>query len=64
MPVKPRKPQDKAHVNTRVDAERQWWSQKLGVSEDELVKAVDTVGDSSAAVARHLTHPEGKPEQA
>lgn len=65
MPVKPRKPRDKAHVNLNEEGEREWWSNKLGVSSDELARAVDTVGDSSSAVARHLTHPEQpKPDQA
>lgn len=65
MPVKPRKPRDKAHVNLREEGECEWWSNKLGVSPDELARAVRMVGDSSAAVARHLTHPdEPKPDQA
>jgi hypothetical protein len=58
MADNPKKPKDKAHVNLEEDGERQWWSQKLGVSQDELMKAVDTVGDSSAAVAKHLSKPD------
>ncbi len=65
MAVKPKKPRDKAHVNLREAGEREWWSNKLGVSSDELAKAVDTVGESSSAVARHLTNPDlPKPDQA
>lgn len=65
MPVKPKKPRDKAHVNLSEAGEREWWSNKLGVSADELARAVDTVGDSSSAVARHLSQPApAKPDQA
>ncbi len=48
MAVKPKKPRDKAHVNLREAGEREWWSNKLGVSSDELAKA----GRGIAAIAR------------
>lgn len=59
---KARKPKDRAHVNLRHEGERQYWSEKFGVSPGELAKAVDTVGDSSSAIAKHLTTRERAPE--
>jgi hypothetical protein len=49
-----RGPQDRARVNIEQDYERRWWSKKWGVSEDRLIKAVDDVGNSASAVAKHL----------
>jgi len=56
-PPKARKPKDRARVNLGHDGERQYWTEKFGVSPDQLSKAVDEVGDSSSAIAKHLTRP-------
>jgi hypothetical protein len=45
---------DRARVNIEEDYERRYWSEKFGVSQDELMKAVDEVGNSAKAVARQL----------
>jgi hypothetical protein len=55
--VKPRKPRDRSKVNLDHAGERQYWSEKFGVSADELSQAIDRVGESSSAVAKHLTRP-------
>lgn len=52
--LKDRGPQDRARINTDEDYERRYWSEKFGVSQDELIKAVNEVGNSSKAVARQL----------
>jgi hypothetical protein len=36
------------------DYEVEYWTQKFGVPRTELQKAVDAVGNSAAAVERHL----------
>jgi len=51
---KDRGPQDRARVNVDQDYERQYWTKKFGVSEDELRNAVKEVGPAADAVARQL----------
>jgi len=47
-------PQDRSRINTSEDYEVRYWSQKFGVSADELKAAVKKVGNSVAAVEREL----------
>ena len=45
---------DRDRINLSEDYEVQYWTQALGVSEDELREAVDAVGSTSEAVRNHL----------
>jgi hypothetical protein len=49
-----RGPQDRSRINTGEDYEVRYWSEKFGVSAEELKAAVKKVGDSAAAVEREL----------
>jgi hypothetical protein len=49
-----RGPQDRSRINTAEDYEVRYWSEKFGVSAEELKAAVKKVGDSAAAVEREL----------
>jgi hypothetical protein len=49
-----RGPQDSARIAMGKDYEVAYWTDKLGVSRDRLQHAVDAVGNSAAAVERHL----------
>lgn len=51
--------QDRARINVNEDHEVRYWTQALGVSEEQLRKAVAAVGVSADAVRQHL----GKPQQ-
>lgn len=51
---KKRGPQDAAKVNTHESYELDYWSQKFGVTSDQLKAAVKEVGSGSAAVEAHL----------
>jgi Protein of unknown function (DUF3606) len=44
--------QDDARINVDQDHERRYWSEKLGVSRDELRKAVQTAGPMVKDVQR------------
>ena len=46
--------QDRDRINVNEDYELRDWSKKLGVSGDELRKAVQKVGTSAEAVRKHL----------
>ena len=46
--------QDRSRINTGEDYEVRYWSEKFGVSAEELKAAVKKVGDSAAAVEREL----------
>lgn len=46
--------QDRARINVNEDYELRDWSKKFGVTPDQLKKAVDAVGTSTAAVQAHL----------
>jgi len=48
--------QDRNRINTSEDHEVRYWSQKFGVSADQLKAAVKKVGNSSDAVEKELTH--------
>ncbi len=53
-----RGPQDRARVNLSEPHEVKYWTQKWGVSAEQLKQAVTKAGTSAAAVARQL----GKPD--
>jgi hypothetical protein len=46
--------QDRTRINVNQDYELRDWSKKLGVSPDELKKAVASVGDRAKDVEAHL----------
>jgi len=46
--------QDRSRINVNQDYELRDWSKKLGVSPDELKKAVASVGDRAKDVEAHL----------
>ncbi|WP_339036294.1 DUF3606 domain-containing protein [Bradyrhizobium symbiodeficiens] len=45
---------DRSKINMHEDFEVKYWTKQLGVSNDELKKAVDKVGNSAAAVRKEL----------
>jgi hypothetical protein len=49
-----RGPQDRARINVHEDWEVRYWTEALGVSKEELERAVEQVGPSAAAVREHL----------
>jgi hypothetical protein len=51
---KDRGAQDRSRVNVRQDHEVRYWTQKWGVTKEQLVAAVKKVGVSVAAVAKQL----------
>ena len=46
--------QDCTRINTSEDHEVRYWSQKFGVSADQLKAAVKKVGNSASAVEKEL----------
>ena len=46
--------QDRARINVNEDYELRHWSQKFGVSQDELRAAVKAVGSKAEDVESHL----------
>jgi hypothetical protein len=52
--LKNRGAQDRARVNVNEDHEVRYWTQKWGVSKEQLAAAVKKVGVSADAVAREL----------
>ena len=46
--------QDRARINVNEDYEVRHWCKSLGVTEDELRKAVAAVGDRADEVREHL----------
>jgi hypothetical protein len=52
--LKSRGAQDRARVNVNEDHEVRYWTQKWGVSKEQLAAAVKKVGVSVDAVAREL----------
>ena len=49
-----RGPQDRTRIALGEENEVRYWTSKWGISRDELADAVKAVGNSAAAVARHL----------
>lgn len=45
---------DRDRINVNEDYELQYWSEKFGVSRDELKKAVEAVGTTTKAVQEYL----------
>jgi Protein of unknown function (DUF3606) len=46
--------QDRTRINTSEDYELRYWSEKFGVSQDQLKAAVQKVGNSVSAVEKEL----------
>jgi uncharacterized protein DUF3606 len=46
--------QDRTRINTNEDYELRYWSEKFGVSQDQLKAAVNKVGNSVSAVEKEL----------
>ncbi|WP_305822201.1 DUF3606 domain-containing protein [Massilia brevitalea] len=46
--------QDRSRINVHEDYEVRHWTEALGVSKEELEKAVKAVGPSVSAVREHL----------
>jgi hypothetical protein len=57
--LKNRGAQDRSRVNVHEDHEVRYWTEKWGVTKDQLTKAVERAGVSAQAVARELgkSHP-------
>ena len=51
--------QDRQRIDINEKWERQYWTGKLGVTEDELKKAVDQVGVMSKDVEAYFTRHKG-----
>ena len=51
---------DRKRINVDQDYEVRYWSEKLGVSADELRNAVKNVGPMADAVEQHLRGPNAK----
>ncbi len=49
-----RRPQDSSRIDVSEDYELQYWSEKFGVTHEELKKAVAKVGVSADAVAAYF----------
>ena len=49
-----RSPQDRTRVAMGQEHEVRYWTERFGVSREDLQRAVDQVGNSVAAVERHL----------
>ena len=45
---------DRSKINMNEDFEVKYWRKALGVSKDDLQRAVDKVGNSAAAVRKEL----------
>jgi 3-oxoacyl-[acyl-carrier-protein] synthase III len=45
---------DRSKINMSEDYEVKYWTKHLGISPEELQKAVDKVGNSAAAVRKEL----------
>lgn len=52
-----RGPQDRSRINTDQDYEVRYWTRELNVSEEELRRAVRSVGNSADKVREHLRQP-------
>lgn len=49
-----RGPQDSSRISMGEDYEVRYWTNKFGVSRDQLQQAVDAVGNGADAVEKHL----------
>lgn len=48
--------QDRSKINMHEEFELKYWTRALGVTRDELQKAVDKVGNGAAAVRKELAN--------
>jgi predicted RNA-binding protein YlqC (UPF0109 family) len=46
---------DRSKINMHEDYEVKYWTKELGVSKEELQKAIDKVGNSASAVRKELS---------
>jgi len=46
---------DRSKIHMHEDYEVKYWTKELGVSKEELQKAVDKVGNSASAVRKELS---------
>jgi hypothetical protein len=46
---------DRSKINMHEDYEVKYWTKELGMSKEELQKAVDKVGNSASAVRKELS---------
>lgn len=49
-----RRPQDASRISMSEDYEVRYWTEKFGVSRDQLERAVNEVGNSADRVAEYL----------
>ena len=49
-----RGPADRARINMSEDYEVQYWTRELGITRDELQRAVDNAGNTAESVRRYL----------
>ena len=49
-----RGPADRARINMSEDYEVQYWTRELGITRDELQRAVDNAGNAAESVRRYL----------
>jgi hypothetical protein len=47
--------QDRSRINMHEKWEVQYWTKELGVTEEELAKAVEEAGNSADAVRQHIS---------
>ena len=52
--LKNRGQQDRSKMNMHEDHEVKYWTRQLGVTKEELQRAVDKVGNGAAAVRKEL----------
>jgi Protein of unknown function (DUF3606) len=45
---------DRSKINVREPRQAKYWAHKLGISQDELLRLVERVGNSAAAVRKEL----------
>jgi len=55
---------DSYRINTREQAEVNYWTRQLGVTQEELLSAVRAVGDSEDQVRQHLARGESRTQRA
>jgi hypothetical protein len=53
-----RGPQDAARISLEEDYEVRYWTEKWGITREQLEEAVQQVGHSASAVAIYLQKPE------
>jgi Protein of unknown function (DUF3606) len=52
--LKKKGPQDRSKINMHEDYEVRYWTKELGVTREQLQRAVEKVGNSAAAVRKEL----------